>query len=375
MFDRILLQHIKSTIDYKKAIILIGARQVGKTTLINQLTESIDPKSILRIDGDDPADRLLWTNPSKQTIQQYINAYKVIIIDEAQRIENIGLTVKIIIDLKEKKQVVLSGSSSIDITTKTSEALTGRKHEYNLFPFSWAEISKEIGLPTCIKLLNKWLIYGAYPEVVTTDVAFETVIKNLANSYLYKDILEYAGIRKPEIIMKLLQALAWQIGSEVSYNELALTVGVNKETIAKYIDLLEKSFVIFKLNPLTRNPRNEISTTRKIYFYDNGIRNAVIDNFKEIPLRNDIGQLWENYFISERLKWLSYNELNAKQWFWRSKAQSEVDYIEEINGDFNAFEIKWNEKAKFKFSKNFVEFYKPKIMQKVDRLNFWNFLK
>lgn len=213
-----------------------------------------------------------------------------------------------------------------------------------------------------------------YPDVISHPNESKEILSNLAGSYLYKDILELGGVRRPEILLKLLQALAWQLGNEVSYNELAQTIGADKATVSTYIDLLEKAFVIFKLTPFSRNLRNEISTTRKIYFYDNGVRNTIINNFSSIEHRNDIGALWENFIISERKKLLAYSGFYGNTWFWRNTNQSEIDYIEEHDGKISAFEIKWNPKAKYSFPKIFTETYQPHRTQVIHRENYWEWL-
>jgi len=365
---------IRGKMDSKKVIVLYGPRQVGKTTLINAIIEEYNQPTLF-ITGDNPSHRIQWANPSWSTIQQLIAPFNFIFIDEAQRIENIGLSVKMIIDSKQNKQVFLTGSSSINLADSMRESLTGRKWEYTLYPFSWSELKKARSLAGISEQLEEFLIYGMYPEVILTKAHKMETLRNLAGSYLYKDIMEQGGIRKPDVVSRLLQALAWQVGNEVSYNELAQTIQSNKETVMRYIYLLESAFVIFRLDPLSRNPRNEISSSRKIYFYDNGIRNAILDNFSTLSVRNDIGALWENFFIAERKKIIEYQQLPARTYFWRSKSQSEIDYIEEINGEMTAYEIKWNEKAKIKFPASFLTSYHPKECLAVNKGNYWDKLE
>lgn len=373
MLIRLLETVLVQKIDYKKAIIVLGPRQVGKTTLIRGIASSL-AEDYLYINGDDPAIRLIWNNPTQAFIDSYTGNFKVIVIDEAQRLENIGLSAKMIIDAKKDIQLFLSGSSSLEIASKVNEPLTGRKWEYRLYPFSWAEIKEYYSFAKTIPLLEDFLVTGMYPEVITNPENAKEILINLAGSYLYKDILELGGIRKPEVLLKLLQALAWQVGSEVSYNELAQTVGADKATVSDYIDLLEKVFVIFRLNPFTRNLRNEISTTRKIYFYDNGVRNTIINNFAPASQRNDIGALWENFIISERKKQLAYKGFYGNTYFWRNTAQAEIDYIEEQDGKISAYELKWNPKAKANFSKAFLAAYQPSNTQVIHRDNYWEWL-
>ncbi|HVU57013.1 MAG TPA: ATP-binding protein [Puia sp.] len=373
MVKRALENILKGKIDHKKVIIILGPRQVGKTTLITKLASELT-SDYLYISGDDPAERLIWTNPSRAFVDNYIGNHKVIVIDEAQRLENIGISAKMIIDAKKEVQLFLSGSSSLEIANKMNEPLTGRKWEYRLFPFSWGEVSENFSFAKTLPLLDNFLVTGMYPEVINDPGNAREVLANLVGSYLYKDILELGGIRRPEILLKLLQALAWQVGNEVSYNELAQTVGADKATISEYIDLLEKTFVIFRLTPFARNLRNEISTTRKIYFYDNGVRNTIINNFAPVQQRDDIGALWENFIISERKKQLAYGGFYGNTYFWRNTQQAEIDYLEEQDGKISAYELKWNPKAKVRFPKAFIGEYNPPTTQVIHQENYWEWL-
>ncbi|SMC74606.1 ATP-binding protein [Pedobacter africanus] len=373
MIERTLQATLKKRVDYKKAIILLGPRQVGKTTLISEIAADLNPDYIY-INGDDPATRLSWANPSQAFINNYIGNAKVVVIDEAQRLENIGLSAKMIIDAKKDIQLFISGSSALEIANNINEPLTGRKWEYRLYPFSWKELKESFSFPQVESRLENFLITGMYPDVITNPGDAVEILNNLAGSYLYKDILESGGVRRPDVLLKLLQALAWQVGNEVSYNELAQTVGADKVTISSYIDLLEKSFVVFRLNPFSRNLRNEISSTRKIYFYDNGVRNTIINNFAPISERNDVGALWENFIISERKKQLSYNGFYGNTFFWRNTAQAEIDYMEEQDGKISVYEIKWNPKVKVKFPKAYLETYQPNLISVINRNNYWEFL-
>lgn len=364
---------LQAKVDYKKAIIILGPRQVGKTTLITQMASGMSA-DYLYINGDDPAVRLQWNNPSQAFINQYIGDYKVVVIDEAQRLDNIGLSAKMIIDAQKKIQLFLSGSSSLEIANRLNEPLTGRKWEYRLYPFSWKELTAEFSLARTLPRLEEFLITGMYPEVISSPANAKEILVNLAGSYLYKDVLELGGVRRPEILLKLLQALAWQVGNEVSYSELSRTIGADKETVDNYIDLLEKAFVIFRLTPFSRNLRNEISTTRKIYFYDNGVRNTIINNFASVGQRNDIGALWENFLISERKKQQAYTGFYGNTYFWRTTAQAEIDYLEEQDGQITAYEFKWSPKAKARFPASFVKEYNPPVTRVIHRDNFWEWL-
>ncbi|WP_285009766.1 ATP-binding protein [Pedobacter faecalis] len=373
MINRVLKATLERKIDFKKAIVILGPRQVGKTTLITTIASALD-KDFLYINGDDPAVRTLWSNPSQAFINNYIGNNKVVVFDEAQRLENIGLSAKMIIDSRKDIQLFISGSSALEIASKINEPLTGRKWEYRLYPLAWRELKEQFSFGKVQPRLEEFLITGMYPDVINNPASGIETLNNLAGSYLYKDILESGGIRRPDALMKLLQALAWQVGNEVSYNELAVTVGLDKATVGNYIDLLEKCFVVFRLNPLARNLRNEISTSRKIYFYDNGIRNSVINNFAPLVQRNDIGALWENFIISERKKNLAYSGFYGNTYFWRTVGKAEIDYIEEQDNSFEAFELKWNPKVRVKFTPSFLESYNPKAVGVINSDNYWEYL-
>ncbi len=370
MYTRYLSEIIKKRIGSRKAIVVIGPRQVGKTTLIESILET---KDYLLLDGDDPKTRTLLTEPNTEEIRTLIGKYKFVFIDEAQRIEGIGLTMKIITDRFKEVQLFASGSSSFDLTNKINEPLTGRKWEYQLFPISWEEYEKHHGYLYAEQQLENRLLYGFYPDVLNNSGDEINVLRNLVNSYLYRDILSYSDIRKPEVLDKLVQALALQVGSEVSYSELAQIVNVDKNTISKYIDILQKGYIVFKLSSFSRNVRNEIKTNKKIYFYDNGIRNMIIGNFNPIDLRTDKGALWENFLISERVKQIEYKQSLARIYFWRTKQQQEVDFVEEKSGEIFGYEFKWNKKRYSKLPKTFTETYNAESSV-IDKDNFREFV-
>ena len=354
-----------------KAIVLIGPRQVGKTTLIKEVLSS--KGEYLFLDGDDFTVRSLLENINTQQLKQLIGKYNIVFIDEAQRINNIGVTAKIIVDQFSEVQLIISGSSAFDLNQQINEPLTGRKWPFQLFPISWTELVDTRGLLYSMQDLDNRLLYGMYPDVMNRVGEEKIVLKELTESYLYKDILSLTGIKKPELLEKLLQALALQIGSEVSYNELANLLGVNNRTISDYIDLLEKVFVVFKLPSWSKNVRNELKKSRKIYFYDLGIRNTLINNFNPINMRQDKGAMWENFLIAERIKKTAYAQSYVNRYFWRTTQQQEVDYIEEKEGRLYAFEFKWNANASAKLSKTFSSHYESEF-QVVHRDNFMDFI-
>ncbi|MEX2514177.1 MAG: ATP-binding protein [Cyclobacteriaceae bacterium] len=370
MLKRLLESSIKNKIPRGKAIVLVGARQVGKTTLLKGI---LDEFEYLFLDGDDPTVRSLLSNPNTEQIRTLIGDNKLVFLDEAQRIPGIGLTLKIITDQFKHVQLLVSGSSSFDLGNELNEPLTGRKWEYELFPISWEEYENNIGFLKSEQQLENRLLYGFYPDVINNQGNEKEILKNLVNSYLYRDILAFSDIRKPEVLEKLLQALALQMGSEVNYNEIAQTVGVNKITVQNYIDILEKGSIVFRLNSFSRNLRNEIKQNRKIYFLDNGIRNMIIGNFNPLALRTDKGALWENFLISERLKQNGYKATFSKMYFWRTLQQQEIDLVEESAGEVFAYEFKWTKK-KVRFPEKFIKTYNA-IAHSIDRSNFREFVK
>lgn len=313
MINRLITDSILADYKRKKVIVLLGARQVGKTTLLSALREG--KEKVLSLNCDNMDDMLALEGRTSTELQQLLSPYELVFIDEAQRVKNIGLTLKIIGDLKLDTQVVVTGSSSLDMANEINEPATGRLLEYNLFPFSLPELALNSSEREENRLLESRMIYGLYPEVVTEPGDAKRTLMTLANNYLYKDLFAYKGIKKPKFIQKLVRALALQLGSEVSYNELSNLLGVDRGTVETYINLLEKCFVVFRLDSFSRNLRNEIKKGKKVYFYDNGIRNAVLSNFAPLELRNDVGALWENLMVSERVKRNSYSANFAQLFF------------------------------------------------------------
>lgn len=345
MYKRIFEETIAKKFFKGKIIIIVGARQIGKTTLSLELTKEFSKKDVRLFNCDNPSDREQLANKDLEFLKQLIGKAKLIFVDEAQKVENIGETLKLLVDFyKKKKQIIVTGSSSLNLLDNTQEPLTGRKYVYQLFPLSLQEIYPDKNYLKIIKELESLIIFGSYPEVVSQS-SFEEkkeLLQELSSSYIYKDILGFQDIKSPDVLVKLLKALALQIGSEVSYNELSNTINIDKKTIERYVQLLEKNFVVFRLKPFTKNKRREISKLRKIYFYDNGIRNAVINNFNFLDSRKDIGSLWENFMIVERMKFRFYNKIDAEQYFWRTYDGNEIDLIEEKSGKLSGYEFKWN---------------------------------
>ena len=373
MIKRVIKNSIQADYRREKVIVLLGARQVGKTTLLSELQEGAN--KVLSLNCDNVDDVLLLESKTSTELKYLLSSYDLVFIDEAQRVKNIGLTLKMIGDLKLKPQVVVTGSSSFDMANEVNEPATGRLIEYNLYPFSLSELAIETSEREEKRLLETRMVYGLYPEVVTEPGDAKRILMGLTDNYLYKDLFMYRGIKKPDLIQKLVRALALQLGNEVSYNELSSLLGVDRGTIETYINLLEKCFVVFRLDSFSRNLRNEIKKGKKIYFYDNGIRNAVLSNFAPLELRNDTGALWENLMVSERVKRNSYLGDFAQLFFWRTHEQQEIDLVEEQDGVLRTFEFKWNDKVKVKRPKSFVDAYPNSTYEVVTPENYWNFIR
>lgn len=373
MIQRQLVKIVESRLFRKKAIIIVGPRQVGKTTLLKMLADKSD-RRVLNWNCDEPDVRQKLTEPTSTQLGAETANADIIFIDEAQRVQNICITLKLLTDNFPDKQIVVTGSSALELSNSINEPLTGRKYEYVIFPISAEELIDNHGAQVERRLLERRIIYGSYPEVITNEGDEKEILTNIVGSYLYKDIFSFQDVRKPEIIEQLLQALALQIGSEVSFNELGKLVGLNSLTVQRYIDLMEKSYIIFHLRSYSRNVRSELKKSRKIYFYDNGVRNAILGDFKPLDLRQDNGALWENYIISERLKHNAYNMFYGKSYFWRTIQQQEIDYIEDVDGTLHAYEFKWNTTRQPRLTETFARNYPNHTFTVVTPNNYQDFL-
>jgi predicted AAA+ superfamily ATPase len=343
MVRRTIQEAIEQSLFKGKAIIIYGARQVGKTTLIMAIQNAAAVPSLF-LNCDEPDVRRALSDKTSTELKMLIGNNKLVLIDEAQRVGTIGLTIKLLTDTAPDIQVIATGSSAFELSSRIEEPLTGRKREFRLYPFSLTELGQKYSPLELNRIVERCMIFGLYPEIINAPEAAETALREIARSYLYKDILTFQQIRNPEALERLVQSVALQTGNEVSYNELAQQVGVDKKTIESYLRILEQSFVIFRLGSFSRNLRNELKKSRKIYFVDTGIRNAVINNLNPPELRNDVGGLWENFVIAERMKRNHNQQLFPNTYFWRSHQKQEIDYLEERNGELKGYEIKWREK-------------------------------
>lgn len=356
MITRQLENNISPLLDGNKAIIIMGARQVGKSTLLRQMLG--ERQDIIWMNGDELDIQEIFSNMSSTRIRAILGNKRILVVDEAQRIPDIGLRLKLITDQIPGVQVIATGSSSFELASKVNEPLTGRKREFRMFPLTFNEMVQHTQFLDEVRMIPHRMIYGYYPEVVNNPGDERATLKELSDSYLYKDILSLDSINKPDMLVRLLKALALQIGSQVSYNEVGTLIGLDPKTVEHYIDILEKSYIVFRLGTFSRNLRNELKATRKIYFWDLGIRNAVIGNLSQVENRNDVGELWENFVIAERMKQNAYNSSFAQSYFWRTRLQHEIDYLEEVDGQLRAFEFKWNaRKSNVKCPESFQKAY------------------
>jgi predicted AAA+ superfamily ATPase len=373
LIPRTLYSTISSRLAPGKAVIVLGPRQAGKSTILEEIGKQSSLK-VLRLDCDDALVRQRLQDQSLPNLQSLVGDAELLLIDEAQRVKNIGLTLKIIIDQIKKPRLLVSGSSSFDLANEVNEPLTGRKWEFMLLPISTSEMVLHHGTFEESRRLHQRMMYGMYPEVVTHPELERQLLNQLASSYLYKDVFAFQELRKPELLDKLVRALALQIGSEVSFNNLASFLACDIETIQRYIDLLEKSFIVFRLPAFSRNVRNELKRSRKIYFWDCGIRNALIGDFRPLELRNDLGGLWENFLIAERRKYNLYREFYGQSYFWRTTQQQEIDYLEEYDGSIHAYEFKWNASKGASLPEVFQKAYQNVGLKVINPENYLSFL-
>lgn len=373
MITRILEKNILPLLGEKKALIIMGARQVGKSTLLHRMLA--ERKDVVWMNGDEMDIQELFREMTSTRIRALLGENKLLVIDEAQRIQDIGLRIKLVTDQIPEVQVIATGSSSFELAAKVNEPLTGRKREFRMFPLTFKEMVEHTGFMEEARMIPHRLVYGYYPEVVCSPGNERNVLKELSDSYLYKDVLSLDSINKPDKLVRLLKALALQIGNQVSYNEIGNLIGLDSKTVERYVDVLEKSYIVFRLNSFSRNLRNELKTIRKIYFWDLGIRNAVVGNLAQVENRTDVGELWENFVIAERLKRNVYKDSFAQSTFWRTRQQNEIDYLEEEDGCLQAFEFKWNErKGNVKCPESFRKSYPEASFKVITPKNVEEFL-
>jgi predicted AAA+ superfamily ATPase len=372
MIKRTIQDAIEQSLFQGKAIIIYGARQVGKTTLIRAIQEKSAVPSVY-LNCDEPDVRRALSDKTSTELKMLTGNNRLVLIDEAQRVGTIGLTIKLLTDTAPDIQVIATGSSAFELSSRIEEPLTGRKREFRLYPFSLTELSQIYAPLEIRRIVERCMIFGLYPEIINAPEAAETALRELVRSYLYKDVLALQQIRNPEALERLVQSIALQIGNEVSYNELAQQVGVDKKTIESYLRVLEQSFIIFRLGSFSRNLRNELKKSRKIYFVDTGMRNAVINNLNAPDLRSDVGGLWENFVIAERMKRNHNQSQFPNTYFWRSHQKQEIDYIEELNGVLRGYEIKWRE-TRLKVPAGFSAAYPDCPVRLINRENMTGFL-
>ncbi|MFN0034654.1 MAG: ATP-binding protein [Saprospiraceae bacterium] len=372
--NRVLLKTVEDKIEPGKAVILLGPRQSGKSTIMNEVARHSTLR-VKRLDCDDSSVRMRLEVQMLPNLLGVVGDAELLLIDEAQRVKNIGLTLKIITDQIKHVRLLVSGSSSFELSNQINEPLTGRKWEYTLLPFSSHELAQHHGEFEESRHLRQRMMFGMYPAVVTNPGSERDVLNQLASSYLYKDIFAFQELRRPELLDKLLKALALQVGSETSYLKLAETISSDVGTVQRYIDLLEKSFIVFRLQAFSRNLHTELKKTRKVYFYDNGIRNAIIGDFRPLELRNDVGGLWENFMVSERVKRNCFHNFYGSNYFWRTLRQQELDYMEEYDGQLHAYEFKWNAAKNARPPLPFVKTYPDASFEVIHPENYLDFLK
>lgn len=373
MIQRTLKAQLIGNIKPGNVTVLFGARRTGKTVLMQQIVDSMSNKKILMLNGEDYDVASVFSSKRQSVLKNLVSGYEYLFIDEAQNIPEIGANLKLLVDTQPQIAVFVTGSASFDLRNKIGEPLTGRSRYFNLFPYSMAEASSDY--ITAIQQLPSFLIFGSYPQVygAENDKEKRLLLESIRNGYLLKDVLQLDNLKDSLFVMNLLRNLAFQIGNDVSYSELALRLNTTVKTVQRYLDILEKTFIIFRLYGFSRNLRKEISKSPRFFFWDNGIRNSVISNFNPLELRDDAGRLWENYCIAERIKKQVYNQAFSNFYFWRTYDQQEIDLIEETDTQINAFECKWGDKN-VSAPKAFSDNYPKAEFKTINRLNIYDFL-
>lgn len=375
MIQRTISEQIAARLFKGRVITILGARRVGKTTLVRALLERFSDKRVRYLNCDLQSVQHALSTQEAEVLKAYLGDQDLVVLDEAQNIPDVGRVLKILVDTYPEMQVIATGSSSFDLANKTAEALTGRVYPFELFPLSLAEIAGGQGYSVIEPRLEHILRFGLYPSLweVSEDEA-RIQLDELVSNYLYKDVLAYIGIKRSSVVSGLLRLLALQVGQEVAYPELGTALGIDRRTVANYIDVLEQSFVVFRLGAFSRNLRKEVAKSQKVYFYDLGVRNALLQAFGPLALRNDVGQLWENFCILERRKLTHNKGMRANQYFWRTYDQKEIDYIEEMDGQLTGFECKWNPARRIRPPRDFLESYPGSAINQIDPDTYWRYL-
>ncbi len=374
--NRAIREVLLNKLQPNKVLVILGARRVGKTLFLKNLSESHITEPFIFLNGEEISTKAVLNERTVANYKRLLGTNKLLIIDEAQKIPEIGLSLKLMVDSIEGIKIIVTGSSVFDMTNKLGEPLTGRKYSFYLYPFAQMELSTIENLVQTKANLEESLIYGSYPEVVALESNHEKAayLSEIVSSYLLKDILEFDGVRNSDKMLNLLRLIAFQVGKEVSLEELGSRLGLSRNTVERYLDLLSKVFVIYKIPGFSRNLRNEITKTSRWYFYDNGILNVLTTNFNSLPLRNDIGELWENYLFSERIKHQQYHEMLVHNYFWRTYQQQEIDWIEERGGNLYAYEIKWGSRKKSKIPSAWIKAYPNSSFEVINPENYLDWI-
>ena len=375
MIDRILEKDIERYLFRGRVVVLYGPRRVGKTTLARKVLTNHPDKRTLYLNCDLQSVQTGLAVQEATMLKSFLGEHDLVVLDEAQNIPDVGKILKILVDTYPEMQIIATGSSSFDLANRTGEPLTGRAYPLRLYPVSLQELAGKSGYSVIESRLDNLLRFGLYPSIIDlSERDAQTELQELVSSYLYKDVLMYIGIKRSKMVGDLLRLLALQVGNEVSYTELGTVLGIDRRTVMSYIDILEQSFVVFTLSGFSRNLRKEVGKTQKIYFYDVGVRNGLLQAFSPLALRNDVGALWENFCVVERLKKANNTGLASNRYFWRTYDKKEIDYIEERDGVLSGFEFKWNPNRTMKVPQEFLDTYPGSSVEQVDRGNYWRFL-